>query len=157
MKITVIAVGKDREGLYESAVSEFAGRIGKYAPFDLVIIPTSDQKEENDKILRAIQVGDTVVLLDEKGKMMTSPQLAAHIEKKLNESVKRLVFIVGGAYGFGSDFRAALVKAVGGSTSAVTELSLSALTFPHQIARLVLLEQIYRAFSILKGEKYHHQ
>ena len=155
MKITVIAVGKDREGLYESAVSEFVGRIGKYAPFELVIIPTSDQREENEKILRVIQSGDAVVLLDERGKMMTSPQLAGHIEKKLNESVKRLVFIVGGAYGFGAEFRPALVALT--NASAVTELSLSALTFPHQIARLVLLEQIYRAFTILKGEKYHHQ
>jgi 23S rRNA (pseudouridine1915-N3)-methyltransferase len=96
--------------------------------------------------LKALDERDSVVLLDEKGKELDSPGLASLLEKRLNESTQRLVFIIGGAYGVSEPVR----------TRANASVALSKLTFPHILVRLILAEQVYRAFTILKGEKYHH-
>ncbi|MDY4845732.1 MAG: 23S rRNA (pseudouridine(1915)-N(3))-methyltransferase RlmH, partial [Parabacteroides sp.] len=108
----------------------------------------SQQKEkEGEQILKLLQAGDYPVLLDEKGKEFTSMQFAAYIEKKMHSVPKRLVFIVGGPYGFSE----AVYKA------AAEKIALSKMTFSHQMVRLIFVEQIYRAMTILHNEPYHHE
>ncbi len=102
--------------------------------------------DEDEKVLKNILAGDYVVALDEKGKPISSQGLADRLQKCLNESTKRIVFIIGGAYGLTPAMR----------EKAQITVSLSEMTFPHQLVRLILAEQIYRACTILKGEKYHH-
>ena len=104
-------------------------------------------KEEGEKILKAIPENSFVVVLDEKGKQMSSLGFSDFINKRLNESVRNLVFIIGGAYGI-----ADMIK-----EKARFSWSLSELVFPHELVRSILAEQIYRGFSILRGEKYHHE
>lgn len=104
-------------------------------------------KEEGEKILKAIPDNSYVVVLDEKGKQMTSPGFSDFLNKRLNESVKNLVFVIGGAYGIGDAVK----------EKAKFSWSLSELVFPHELVRSILAEQIYRGFSILRGEKYHHE
>ena len=140
MKIIIISVGRAHDPLLRDAIDDFTARIGHYMPVEWTIV------DEDEKVLKNIQAGDYVVALDEKGKPISSPGLADRMQKCLNESTKRLVFLVGGAYGLTDEMRA----------KAQLITSLSALTFPHQMVRLILAEQIYRACTILKGEKYHH-
>ena len=149
MKITIISVGKSHEASLREAIDDFTARIGHYMPVEWKIV------DEDEKVLKIIDdpkspsgrnSGDYIIALDEKGKMLSSTGLADRMQKCLNESTKRLVFIIGGAYG--------LTPAM--HEKAQLTVSLSALTFPHQLVRLILAEQIYRACTILKGEKYHH-
>ena len=156
MKIQLIAIGKTNQHFVKQGSDEFCNRLEHYYPFELEIIPeikntknisVEQQKEkEGEVILRSFQPGDYVVLLDECGKEFTSVKFAEFIEKKTHASAKRLVFVIGGAYGFSpAVFEAAHEK-----------IALSKMTFPHQLVRLIFLEQLYRAMTILHHEPYHH-
>lgn len=147
MKLLFIAVGKKHDELVENGVAEFTSRIAHYAPVEWKIIPNSNSKEEGERILKGVDSSDILVALDEKGKSLTTLALAGYIEKKMSAGVKRLVFVIGGAYGLDQSVR----------DRAQIIWSLSPLTFPHQLVRLILSEQIYRAFTVIKGEKYHHE
>lgn len=156
MKTTLILVGKTNNKHFEAGINDYAGRINHYLPFEMVVVPElkntkalseEQQKErEGEQILRLVQTADTVVLLDEHGTEFRSVELAAWLQKK-QQSARRLVFIIGGPYGFSPAVYA----------RANEQLSLSRLTFSHQMVRLVFTEQLYRACTIIKGEPYHHE
>ena len=148
MKILIISVGKKNDSSMNEAVTDFTARISHYAPIEWKLISPSESIEMESKAVTAsLSERDYVVLLDEKGKAVSSKGLAELLEKRLNESTHRLVFIIGGAYGVNEEVR----------SKADSTIALSSMTFPHQLVRLIISEQIYRAFSILKGEKYHHE
>jgi 23S rRNA (pseudouridine1915-N3)-methyltransferase len=157
MKIQFWSIGKNHEPYIKEGVDDFTGRIGKYFSAEWTIIPVPKnagmmsemdlKKKEGEIILDWLKPNDYLVTLDEKGKEMTSEQLAKFIQARANESVKNLVFVIGGA--FGLDQRVL--------DQADYKWSLSKLTFPHQLARLILAEQVYRACTILRNEKYHHK
>lgn len=157
MKIALVVIGKTDAGYFVEAINEYKNRLSHYIPFEMEVISDiknvknlseSQQKEkEGELILKSIQPGDYLVLLDEKGKDFTSMQFSAYIEKKMHSVPKRLVFVVGGPYGF-SD---AVYNA------AKEKISLSKMTFSHQMIRLIFIEQIYRAMTILNNEPYHHE
>ena len=147
MNILIISPGKSKGYLGEDIVLEYTSRISHYSSIEWKFIQTSDMKEEGEKILKAIPDNSYVVVLDEKGKQMTSPGFSDFLNKRLNESVKNLVFVIGGAYGIGDAVK----------EKAKFSWSLSELVFPHELVRSILAEQIYRGFSILRGEKYHHE
>ncbi|MES2216446.1 MAG: 23S rRNA (pseudouridine(1915)-N(3))-methyltransferase RlmH [Patescibacteria group bacterium] len=147
MKILILATGKSSTD-FQASLLDYESRISHYTSLDWKIIPHGrNAKEEASAILNAILEKDVVVLLDERGKEWSSVEFSQFIEKRLNESTPRLVFIIGGAYGVDETIK----------TRANYTWSLSKLVFPHELVRLILIEQIYRAYSILKGEKYHHQ
>lgn len=146
MKILIITVGKKHDDSVRAGVEEYTKRIKKYLAVDWKLIPTSDPKGEATKILESIAPGDFCVLLDDAGVPYTSEKFAALISERLSSSDKRIVLIIGGAYGFD--------KRVHERTQVVW--SLGKLTFPHQLVRLIVAEQLYRAFTIIHGEGYHH-
>ena len=156
MKIHFLVVGKTNGTYINESIADYNNRIKFYSPFEMEVIPElknaknltfEQQKEkEGDLILKSLQPGDHVVLLDEKGKEFTSEQFAVYIERKMHTVNKRLVFIVGGPYGFSKKVYDA----------ASEKIALSKMTFSHQMVRLFFIEQIYRAFTIIKGEPYHH-
>ena len=156
MKTILILVGKTTDKHFQAGISDYVERIGHYMPFDIVTIPelknTKNLSEEQQKtmegelILKQLQPSDTLVLLDEHGKELRSIELAKWLEQK-QQIARRLVFVIGGPYGFS--------EAV--YSRANEKLSLSKLTFSHQMVRLVFTEQIYRACTIIKGEPYHHE
>lgn len=156
MKSELILVGKTSDKLYVSGINDYRERITHYIPFDITTIPalkntknlTAEQQKasEGELILRHLQPSDTVVLLDEHGAERTSTEMAAWLERKL-QTARRLVFVIGGPYGFS--------KAV--YDRADEKISLSRMTFSHQMVRLVFTEQLYRACTIIKGESYHHE
>ena len=156
MKTELLLVGKTADKHFEAGIQDYAKRIGHYMPFDITVIPelkntknlSADQQKqaEGELILRQIQAGDTVVLLDEHGKEMRSIDFARWLEQKRN-TARRLLFVVGGPYGFSPAVYA----------RANEQVSLSKMTFSHQMVRLVFTEQIYRACTIIKGEPYHHE
>ena len=157
MKLQFWTIGKAHETYVKEGVELFTKRIANYYPVDWNIIAmpknaatlseTDLKKKEGDIILHTLQKDDFLVLLDERGKQMNSEGLAAFIQLRGNESVKNIIFLIGGAYGV-SD---AVVQ------RANFKWSLSQLVFPHQLVRLILAEQVYRACSINRNEKYHHQ
>ena len=156
MKIVLLTVGKTTAKNIVSGIEMYTERIRHYVPFELVSIPdlkstaalSADQHKvrEGQGIIAALNPGDRVVLLDERGEMLTSRKFAQRIQQRMSAGVKRLVFVVGGPYGFSEEVYA----------RADARLSLSAMTFPHDLVRLLFIEQLYRAMTILKGEKYHH-
>jgi 23S rRNA (pseudouridine1915-N3)-methyltransferase len=156
MKIVLIIVGKTVEEWLKKGIQNYVERIGHFAPFEIQVIPdlkntknmdTSIQKErEGESIIKLLQRGDDVILLDDKGMEMTSEDMSAWMDKKMSLSVKRLVFIIGGPYGFSKEVY----------DSANAKLSLSKMTFSHQMVRLIFVEQLYRAFTIINGMPYHH-
>jgi 23S rRNA (pseudouridine1915-N3)-methyltransferase len=157
MKTTLLLVGRTAEAHFHKAVSDYVQRVKHYISFEVEVIPElkntralspEQQKEkEGELILKALQAGDVVVLLDEGGKEMRSVEFAAYMERKMNTVNRRLVFVIGGAYGFSPKvYEAAMEK-----------MSLSRMTFSHQMVRLVFVEQLYRAMTILRGEPYHHE
>ena len=156
MNIKLITVGKTDNKALQSLIDDYTKRLSFYIRFELEIIADlknaknltqSQQKEkEGELILSKIAPTDQVILLDENGKSFSSMAFSAELQKKMNAGVKTLVFVIGGPYGF-SD--AVYDKANG-------KISLSAMTFSHQMVRLFFIEQIYRAFTILRGEPYHH-
>lgn len=157
MKIVLLVVGKTTESYFVQGIEEYSKRLAHYVPFELAVIPelrntkslsTDQQKErEADLILKALQPGDYLVLLDEHGREFTSLQFASYLEKKMANIAKRLVFVVGGPYGFSDRvYQAAQEK-----------ISLSKMTYSHQMIRLIFTEQLYRAMTILNNEPYHHE
>ncbi|TDH29279.1 23S rRNA (pseudouridine(1915)-N(3))-methyltransferase RlmH [Segetibacter sp. 3557_3] len=156
MKIQLWAVGKVHEPYVKPGVDDFTRRISKYYPLEWKLIPAAKQttnstpeeikKLEAANILSALQKEDYLVLLDETGKQQSSPQLAGFIEQRANNSVRQLVFLIGGAFG--------VHESVAQRANFVWSLSL--LVFPHQLVRLILAEQVYRACTIIRNEKYHH-
>lgn len=157
MKITLLVVGKTTDPHFIAGINEYAKRIRHYLTFDLETIPElrnarnlseAQQKEkEADLLLKAFQPGDHIVLLDEHGREFRSLEFAAWMEKKMATGLKRLVFVVGGPYGFSPRVQA----------QAQEKISLSRMTFSHQMIRLIFTEQIYRAMTILNHEPYHHE
>ncbi|MGM9759568.1 MAG: 23S rRNA (pseudouridine(1915)-N(3))-methyltransferase RlmH [Parabacteroides sp.] len=157
MKIALVVIGKTDASYLVEAVREYKERLVHYVPFELEVIPdiknvknmseTQQKEKEGELILKFLQPGDYPVLLDEKGKEFTSMQFAAYVEKKMHNVPKRLVFIIGGPYGFSE----AVYQA------ATEKIALSKMTFSHQMVRLIFVEQIYRAMTILHHEPYHHE
>lgn len=157
MKTTLLVVGRTVEPHFVTAINDYVQRTRRYLNLDVEVIPelkntrnlTAEvQKEkEGELILKALQPGDYLVLLDEGGREFRSVEFAAYMEQKMNSVPKRLVFLVGGPYGFSPKvYEAAREK-----------LSLSRMTFSHQMVRLLFVEQLYRAMTILHGTPYHHE
>jgi 23S rRNA (pseudouridine1915-N3)-methyltransferase len=155
MKVQLIAIGDNEEGWLSAGFRTYEQRLTHYLSFETILIPSPKNKTktreailegEANLILKKIPPADYLILLDSGGREFGSEDLALHISKLFNMPGKKIVFLLGGAYGFApAIYERAQMK-----------LSLSRLTFNHQLARLVFLEQLYRAMTILKGEKYHH-
>ena len=156
MKTTLILVGKTTNKHITACINDYVERIGHYMPFELITIPelknTKNLSEEQQKeregalILKQVQSQDILVLLDEHGQEFRSIEFASWIQKK-QQTVRRLVFVIGGPYGFSS-----AVYQRGNE-----KISLSKMTFSHQMVRMIFAEQLYRACTIIKGEPYHHE
>ena len=157
MKILLIVVGKtDMKWLIEG-IGQYVERISHFSQFDIEVIPDirntrsmdaqMQKVREGEQILKLLQPSDDVLLLDDKGIEMTSPEMARWLQKRMAQSTKRLVFIIGGPYGFSSD----VYDRVPG------RISLSRMTFSHQMVRLIFVEQLYRSFAILNNLPYHHE
>lgn len=154
MKISVIAVGKTATSYMSDALSAYLKRLSHYVETMLTEIPDvrgqrtpeAQKTAEGEAILRALRPGDAVVLLDERGREMTSVEFSAMLSKRMASGLKRLVFVIGGPYGFSREVydRADMM------------LALSRMTFTHEMVRLFFVEQIYRAMTIMRGEPYHH-
>ncbi|MBS1914849.1 MAG: 23S rRNA (pseudouridine(1915)-N(3))-methyltransferase RlmH [Bacteroidetes bacterium] len=157
MKIQLLSIGKNHELFVKEGIEDFTKRISKYFPVSWnVIAPPKNagafsekelKKKEAELVLQMLQKEDYLVALDERGTQLSSEGLAKFLQSRATESTKTVVFLVGGAFGLDE----ALLK------RANYKWSLSQLTFPHQLVRLILAEQLYRACSILRNEKYHHQ
>ena len=157
MKITLLVVGRTVEKHYITAIDDYVGRTKHFTPFDMEVIPElkgtknlseGEQKEREAELIRkALQPGDYLVLLDEHGNEYKSTQFAQWMQKRMAASPRRLVFMVGGPYGFAPSIH----------TMGNEEISLSKMTLSHQMIRLLFVEQIYRAMTILNGEPYHHE
>ena len=156
MKLQFWAIGKNHESYVKEGVDLFTKRISNYYPVEWNILPmpknagllseADHKKKESDMITDFLKKDDYLVLLDENGKMLTSEGLANFIQLRANESIKNMVFLIGGAYGVSEAVK----------QRANYQWSLSELVFPHQLVRLILAEQVYRACSINRNEKYHH-
>ncbi len=157
MNIKLLAIGKTDDKNLQTLIEQYQKRLSFYIKFDLEIIPDiknaknlseKEQKErEGELILSKIASTDELILLDENGKTFSSVAFSDYLQKKMNSGIKTLVFVIGGPYGFSE---AVYQKACG-------KVSLSQMTFSHQMVRLFVVEQIYRAFTILRNEPYHHQ
>jgi len=157
MKVVLLVVGKTDSGSWNKALDDYIERLKHYIPFESEVIPDiknaknlteSQQKEQEGLlILKFLQAGDCCVLLDERGKEFTSKQFALYIEKKIQTTPKRLVFVVGGPYGFSEYVYSKVIE----------RISLSKMTYSHQMIRPIFAEQLYRAMTILRGEPYHHE
>ncbi len=156
MKLHVIFTGRTTGKLFQDAIADYVNRLGHYVPFSIEELPdlknarnlTEEQQKEReaDLLLHALQPGDVLVLLDERGREFTSREFSEFLEQKMQTVGKRLVFLIGGPYGFSQRVYSA----------AFAKISLSKMTFSHQMVRLFLVEQLYRAFTIMRGEPYHH-
>ncbi len=156
MKTVLILIGKIENKLFATSIQDYVGRICHYIPFEIITIPEIKntknlstnllKQREGELLLKLVQPSDTLVLLDEHGLELRSIELAQWLVKR-NRDSRRLVFAIGGAYGFSQDVY----------QRANDKLSLSRLTFSHQMVRLVFAEQLYRACTIIKGEPYHHE
>jgi len=157
MKLIFRAIGKPHEPFVKEGVDLFTKRTTNYYPaaWDIIPMPKNAgsmnekelKKKEGEMILQTMLKDDYVVLLDERGKQLSSEGFAQFIQFRANESVKNIVFVIGGAYGVSEEV----------AQRANYKWSLSQLVFPHQLVRLILAEQVYRACSIIRNEKYHHQ
>ncbi len=157
MQIKLIAIGKTDDKQLLQLIEQYQKRLKHYIKFDLDIIPdiknvkNLSEKQQKDKegelILKKISTTDVLVLLDENGKQFNSLEFSNYLQKKMNAGIKQLVFVIGGPYGFSDTV---YQKAQG-------KVSFSKMTFSHQMIRLFVVEQIYRGFTILKNEPYHHQ
>ena len=153
MKFEFFFIGKTTEKYLNAGIENYLNKLGHYVKSDILVVPVSDEKrpedalnEEAEKILRLLGPKDDLVVLDETGKSFSSIEFSAELQSRMNRSIHRIVFVVGSAYGTAPSLRqrAGLV------------LSFSRFTFTHQMVRLLLLEQVYRAMTIRKGESYHH-
>ena len=157
MKIKLLTIGKTDDRNLNELISVYQKRLQYYVPFELEIIPdlknsknlSQDQQKqkEGELILSKLTAFDQLALLDEKGKEFRSLDFANYLQKKMNSGIKQLVFVIGGPYGFSKEV---YQKAMG-------KVSLSKMTFSHQMIRLFVVEQIYRGFTILRNEPYHHE
>ena len=157
MKITLLAIGKTDDAYILEGIEKYLKRLKHYIKFELIILPDiknnknlseDEQKlKEAELFFKKIQNTDQLVLLDERGTEFTSLQYADYINKRMISSVQNLVFLIGGPYGFDQSIY----------QRANHKISLSKMTFSHQMIRLFFIEQVYRAFTILKGEPYHHE
>lgn len=157
MKMTLLTVGKTDKDWVRQGLDIYVSRLKHYVPFSVVEIPelknvsamtkAQIKEKEGELILKNVRPSDEVVLMDERGRQYTSIELAKVLQDKMTYSGKDLVFVIGGAYGF-SD---AIYK------RAESKISLSKMTFSHQMVRAIFAEQIYRAFTIMRGEPYHHE
>ena len=151
-----MAVGRTNIDFVRRGIDEYLKRLSHYLPVEVKIIPdlkrtaglteAKQKEQEGTAILSSLQVSDRVILLDEKGKEYTSEEFASFMEKQMASGVKRLVFVVGGPYGFSTDVY----------NRADGKLSLSRMTFNHEMVRMFFVEQLYRSQTILRGEPYHH-
>jgi len=157
MNIKLIVVGKTDDSNLNELIAQYTKRLAHYINFNIEILPDikqaknlseSEQKtREGAQILAKIGAGDVLILLDEKGKQFSSMDFAAQLQKRMNSGVKQLVYVIGGPYGFSEELYS---KAQG-------KISLSSMTFSHQMIRLFFIEQLYRGFTILRNEPYHHR
>lgn len=157
MTIKLVAIGKTDSTHLQELITQYEHRLKHYIRFELEIIPdiknaknlseVQQKEKEGEALLKRLQPTDVLVLLDENGKQHTSIEFSNYLQKKMNAGIKRMVVVIGGPYGFSDEI---YQKAQG-------KLSLSKMTFSHQMVRLFIVEQIYRAFTILKNEPYHHQ
>lgn len=157
MTIKLVCIGKTDSAELKKLTEVYAKRLQFYVKFEVEIIPdlkkaknldeNQQKTKEGERILEKVQPSDFLVLLDEKGKEFTSVEFSAFIQKRLNSGMKQLIFVIGGPYGFSQEVY----------QRANAKIALSQLTFSHQMVRLFFTEQLYRAFTILKNEPYHHQ
>ncbi len=157
MKITLLVVGKTEDKYLLEGIEKYISRLKHYIGFNLLVISeikntknlseAQQKNKEAELILKLVSNPDQLILLDEKGKKYTSVQFSNYLNKQMVGSVQHLIFVIGGPYGFDEQ----VYKRANGS------ISLSDMTFSHQMVRLFFVEQLYRAFSILKGEPYHHE
>jgi len=157
MTIKLIIIGKTDSKTLQSLIEDYAKRLGHYIRFEFDIIPdikntknlseTQQKQREGEEILKRIDKSDVMILLDENGKQYDSVQFANYLQKHMNSGIKQLVFVIGGPYGFSEEVY----------SQANGKLSLSKMTFSHQMIRLFFIEQLYRGFTILRNEPYHHR
>lgn len=157
MNIKLIAIGKTDNKQLQTLIDDYLKRLSFYVKFDMEIIPDiknvknlselQQKEKEGELILSKITPTDQLILLDENGKNFSSMEFSTELQKKMNSGVKTLVYVIGGPYGFSESVYS---KAQG-------KISLSKMTFSHQMVRLFFIEQLYRGFTILKNEPYHHQ
>ena len=149
-------IGKTDQPYLNEGISEYVSRLKHYIPTELIIIqalknvgnlsPEQIKQKEGELVLKQINTNDVVILLDENGKQYASIEFADFMQQQMNRSIQNLVFIIGGAYGFSQEIHSKFTK----------KISFSKMTFSHQMIRLFFVEQVYRAFTILKNESYHH-
>jgi 23S rRNA (pseudouridine1915-N3)-methyltransferase len=157
MTIKLIAIGKTDSVSLQDLIKGYENRLKHYVKFELDIIPdiknvknlseTQQKEKEGVLILKKLNTTDVLILLDENGKQFGSVEFSDYLQKKMNSGIKQLVLVIGGPYGFSDAIY----------TKAQAKISLSKMTFSHQMVRLFIVEQLYRAFTILKNEPYHHQ
>lgn len=157
MTIKLLAIGKTDSKPLQSLILEYEKRLKHYIKFDIELIPdiknvknlseTQQKEKEGELILKKLVPTDVLILLDENGKQLSSLGFSEYLQKKMNAGIKQLVLVIGGPYGFSDEVYAA----------AQGKISLSKMTFSHQMVRLFVTEQIYRAFTILRNEPYHHR
>ena len=157
MKIKLLAIGKTDDKQLQKLIEGYQKRLAHYINFELQVLPdlkktkhlseTQQKEKEGQLIIKALEPSDHIILLDEKGQEYRSMAFSKFLQKKMNAGLKQVVFLIGGPYGFSE----AIYQ------KAHTKISLSKMTFSHQMIRLFMVEQLYRAFTILKNEPYHHE
>lgn len=157
MKIKLLQIGKTKENYLQTGISEYEKRISRYIPFEIVTLedlkntknlsPEQVKEKEGELLQKALEDAGRIILLDERGKKMPSLGFAKFLQGQMNAGGKNIVFVIGGAYGFSPSIYA----------MAHEKISLSEMTLSHQLIRLVFSEQLYRAFTILNNEPYHHE
>ena len=157
MTIKLLAIGKTDDKELRSLIASYEKRLNHYIRFELEVIPSlkntknlsegKQKQQEGQALLQKLQPGDTLVLFDERGRQFTSVAFSAYLQKHMNSGLKQLVLAIGGPYGFSQDVYDA----------AAGQLGLSKMTFSHQMVRLFIVEQLYRACTILRNEPYHHR
>ncbi len=156
MKVLLVMVGKTSEKWLQQGIEQYVKRLGHYVPFEIKVLPDiknggkikseSLKQLEGESIFKTLNATDQLILLDENGREYSSREFSGFLEKEMISSARRLVFVIGGAWGFSEDvYKRAKLK-----------ISLSRMTFSHQMVRLIFTEQLYRALTILKNEPYHH-
>jgi len=157
MKIKLLVIGKTDNKALQALISDYEKRLKHYVRFEFEIIPDiknsknlsqiQQKEKEGEAILKKLHATDSMILMDEKGSQYTSVVFADYLQKRMNSGQKRLVFVIGGPYGFSDEVR----------LKSQEKISLSKMTFSHQMVRLFMVEQLYRAFTIIKNERYHHR
>ena len=157
MKITLLAIGKTDDKTLQTLINQYTKRLKHYVPFSFEVIPdiknvknrseALQKKAESQEILKRLQPADALILLDENGKQYSSVSFSQFLQKKMNSGLKNLTFVIGGPYGFSDE----VYERANG------KLSLSKMTFSHQMVRVFFIEQLYRGFTILRNEPYHHR